>query len=158
MPNEFAEAGDLLKSDALRGVDTELAKRRNLPLVDGNPVVSLNLAMRQMGWAKLTASDVRRLLESDGDLIVRLALAYSQLKPFNPDADEGEHARGEEQDPAGRATLDGIAVGAGIIWAIHLHFLRDRTPADLRAYLKAKKTYKASQFIKDLTRAYATLE
>ena len=158
MPNEFAEAGELLKSDALRAVDAELARCRNLPLVDGNPVVSLNLAMRQLGFAKLTASDVRRLLENDLELVVRLALAYSDLKPFDPDADEGEHPRGETQDPAGKATLDGVAVGAGIIWAIHLHFLRDRTPADLRAYLRAKKTYKAAQFMKDLSRAYSTLK
>ena len=158
MPNEFAETGELLKSDALRAVSTAIAAARNLPVVDTNPVATLSSTMNDLWLAKLSAADVRRLLEQDKDQIIKLAVRHSQITQIDPRADDGKFAPGEEQDPAGEAKLLGLNAGVGITWAIYLHFLRDRIPTELRSYLKKRGSRRAASFTRELTRAYADVK
>ena len=155
MANELAEAGELLKSEALRAVDERIGAGRNLPVRDANPVATLSSVMNDLWRAKLSAADARRLLEQDADLIVNLAVRHAQTTAIDPLADDGKFAPGEEQDTAGEAVLLGLSAGVGITWAIYLHFLRDRTPVDLRAFLKARGSRRAAGFARELARAYA---
>ena len=155
MPNEFAEAGELLKSDALRAVSAAIAAARELSVVDSNPVATLGSTMNDLWLAKLTPADAGRLLEQDKDLITRLAVRHATITTQDPLRDDGKFAPGEEQDPAGPAQLLGLGPDVGVTWAIYLHFLRDRTPTELRSYLKKRGSRTAASFVRELTRAYA---
>jgi hypothetical protein len=144
VPNEFTEAGDLLKSEALRAISTAIAAARDLPVVDSNPVATLNSAMNDLWLAKLSPPDARRLLEQDKDLITRLAVRHSQITTRDPLGDHGKFAPGEELEPAGEAVLLGLGPDVGITWAIYLHFLRGRTVTELRTFLKKRGSRRAA--------------
>lgn len=158
MPNEFAEAGELLKGEALRTVSAAIAATRNLAVVDSNPVATLSSTMNDLWLAKLSAADVCRLLEQDKDSIVKLAVRHSRITTHDPLRDDGKFGPGEEQDPAGEAVLLGLGPDVGITWAIYFHFLRDRTPADLRSFLKKRGSRRAASFVREVTRAYADVK
>jgi hypothetical protein len=148
MADGHAEAGELLKSEALRAVDAAIAAARGLPLTDGNPVVTLNSVMNSLWHAKLPAPEVRRLLEQDKELIVRLADRH--LQTSDPIAEAARDFPG-----GGEATLLGLGVGVGVTWALYLHYLRDRTPAEFRSYLKAHGVRNAVTLARQLAQAYA---
>ena len=151
MANEHAEAGELLKSEALRAVDAAIGAARNQPVTDSNPVMTLSGVMNDLWHAKLSAAEVRRLLAQDKDLIVRLADRY--LQTSDPIADAARDFPG-----GGEATHLGLAVGVGVKWAIYLHYVRDRTPAEFRSYLKAQGVRNAGTFARELAQAYADVQ
>ena len=70
------------------------------------------------------------------------------------DDDDEEYPEGEEQDALRPAEFLGHGVGFGIVCAIHYNFLANRTPGDLRAYLKNRRVPHQARTAREMRRVF----
>jgi hypothetical protein len=100
----------------------------------------------------MTASDIEVLLRDRRDRLV--AFGARLLRDQSATCDEGEYPEGEEQDTSGPSELVGLGTGFGVKYAIYYNFLANRTPAELRAFLKNRRTPHHARFSRDLRRLF----
>jgi hypothetical protein len=146
----YQEVLDLLASEQLRTVEQAIAAEVGMNIVEDYSVVSTSHLLVAIGASGMTPSDIKVLLQDRRDKIV--AFGVRLLRDPAVNSDEDEYPEGEEQDPPGKVLSKGLGTGFGVTYAIYHNFLANRTPAELRAFLKGRGI--SHSFSQDLRRLF----
>ena len=150
IPTVYHEVIALLKSEALAAVELPIAARRRLKIIYDDGTASTTYIRADISVSGLTSAELEQYLIRYKEAVVRFGIRF--FGDQSATSDEQEYAEGEEQDPPEGAQLLGLGNGIGIRMAIYHNFLTNRTPADLLAYLKNRRTPHAAKFANDLAR------
>ena len=148
IPTPYQEVLALLHSDALRAIEEAIAAAVGSRIVEDFSSTSTSCTQADMSVSGMTSAETESLLRSHRDRIIKFGIA---LLHNDAASDEGEEfPEGEDQDPSESVEVHGLGVGFGIKYAIFFNFLANRTPAELRAYLKNRRIPHHARFARGL--------
>jgi hypothetical protein len=146
----YQEVRDLLASEHVRSLERAFAAEVGMNIFEDSSVVSTSHLLVAIGASGMTPFDIKVLLQDRRDQIV--AFGVRLLRDPAVNSDEDEFPEGEEQDPPGKVESEGLGTGFGVTYAIYYNFLANRTPAELRAFLKGRGV--SHSFSQDLRRLF----
>lgn len=150
IPTQYDQVRALLLSDVLRIVEQTIAAQVGSKIVEDYSNACTNYTRADMSVSGLSVAEIESLLVSRRHEII--AFGVSLLRDEEAIRDDEENPEGEEQDPSETVEVHGLGTGFGINYAIYYNFLTNRTPAELRAYLKNRRIPHQAQFAKALRR------
>ncbi len=104
----------------------------------------------------MTVSEIGRYLAAHRSSVI--AFGVRLFRDSDATIEEQEYPEGEEQDSDGSSETIGMAVGCGVTYAIYHNFLANRTPQELRAFLKNRRIPHHARFAKELERLFVELQ
>jgi hypothetical protein len=149
----YQDVLDLLASEHVRSVERAIAAEVGMNIFEDYSVVSTSHLLVAIGASGMTPSDIKVLLQDRRDQIVAFGVRLLRDLAVNSD-DEDVYPEGEEQDPPGKVVSEGLGIGFGVTYAIYYNFLANRTPAELRAFLRGRGIEYHSSFSQDLRRLF----
>jgi hypothetical protein len=149
----YDEIRELLASDELSALNAALSERLRTPIArDLNTTVMLQSVMNDVCYTGLSTPEFRAMLAIDKGLIVALFAISSKAEDLGEEYPAGEEPT-EDEKPEVIEEL-GLSRTAGVHAATLLHFVRDRSQADLMSYLEMSRTPHRAKYAKQLRAAY----
>jgi hypothetical protein len=152
IPTPYEDVLKLLHSDALRTVEQAIASAVRVSIVEDYSNICTNLTRGDMSVSGLTVAEIESLLVSRRSEIIAFGVRF--LRDQEATHDDEEHPEGEEREPPESTAVEGLGTGFGIKYAIYYNFLANRTPTQLRAYLKNRRIPHQARFAKELRRLF----
>jgi len=153
VPTPYQEVVTLLKSDALRAVEDEIAARMNVNLLRDFSTASTSYTQSEMSVSGMSPDQIQSLLLRRREEIIAFGVRF--LKDEEATKDEEEYPEGEEQDqPPREKVVLGLGTGFGIKYAIYYNFLANRPLAEFHSFLRNRRIPQHARFAKELKRVF----
>ena len=155
IPTSYQEVVELLKSDAVESVEHAIAGAVGSHIVADYSSACTSYTQADLSVSGMTVAETEALLIRERDQIIKFGVAFLRDESANDDSEE--FPEGEEQEPSQTVEVHGLGVGFSIKYAIFYNFLANRTPTELRAYLKNRRIPHQARCARDLRRVYDSL-
>jgi hypothetical protein len=140
------QAVALLQEPLLQDLDKALASSVALPLLRELSEPTIHGTMNDLYFSPYVPDQILRACVADRDLLIAFYRAVHDTPDGLPDS--GEFPPGEEleEGPIEPSVILGIGAGIGVQMAVTMLLLRDRSHADLIAFLKGRRYPFASKY------------
>ena len=153
IPIEYHQVRAILESDALKAIEEPIAAKRGLAILYDFSSASTTYTLADISVSGMSSAQLETLLREHRDRIITFGILFACDQEAN--RDEEEYPEGEEPDEdEDPGEVLGLGCGFGIKYAIYYNFVANRTPAELRAYLKNRRIPQAAKFAMALERIF----
>lgn len=155
IPAPYEDVLALLKSDALAAVEDVVAARCAIRTIDDHGAAQMSYMQAAISLSGMTTGQLENYLSTNQLAIITFCIRI--INHTEATGDEQEYPEGEEQDPDEEIESLGYGNGFGLTCAIYHNFLANRTPAELRAFLKNRRIPKHTKFANELASMFAAV-
>ncbi len=150
VPASYPDVLVLLKSDSLAAIEEPIAARCRMRIIYEHGAAYVSCTQADISVCCMTIEQIETYLAEHKHALIECGIQFMA----SDEEDEQEYPEGEEQEPDEHIETLGCGNGFGIRIAIYHNFIANRTPAELRAYLKNRRIPKHTKFAKELAQIF----